>query len=221
MEKILKIMFNTIFAFLLLILLLPIYFLLFFLLLFFQGWPVFFYQKRVGKGFKDFHLFKYRTMRVDSYGPLITAKDDKRVTFFGKIIRRLKADELPQIFNIFLGNLNFVGPRPEVPKYVNREDFFFLSEVKPGLTDFSSILFANEEKVLFKLGGVDRYNDLLKIKLEVIGYYLEVKSFWIDMKILTFTILSFFAPKTINNLIKKEINKKKPALAEKITEIGI
>ena len=60
-----------------------------------------------------------------------------------------------------------------------------------------------------KLGGVDRYNDLLKIKLEVISYYLEVKSFWVDIKILTFTILSFLAPKTINKMIKKEINKEK------------
>ena len=221
MEQILKIMFNIIFAFLLLILLLPIYLLVFLFLLFFQGWPVFFYQKRVGKGFKVFNLFKYRTMRVDSNGPLITVKDDQRVTFSGKLMRRLKADELPQILNVLVGNLNFVGPRPEVPKYVNKKDFFFLREIKPGLTDFSSILFANEEKVLLKLGGVDRYNDLLKIKLEVISYYLEVKSFWVDIKILTFTILSFLAPKTINKMIKKEINKKKPALIKKITDIGI
>ena len=221
MEQILNIMVNVLLAFFLLILLIPLYLLLFFFLLFFQGWPVFFYQKRVGKGFKVFNLFKFRTMRVDTNGPLITVKEDRRVTISGKLMRRLKADELPQILNVFIGNLNFVGPRPEVPKYVNQEDFFFLKEIKPGLTDYSSILFANEEKVLLNLGGIDRYNDLLKIKLEVINYYLDVRSFWVDIKILTFTILSFFAPKAINKIIKKDIFKKNPDLFKKITDIGI
>lgn len=221
MEQILNIMVNVLFALFLLILLLPIYILVFFFLLFFQGRPVFFYQKRVGKGFKVFNLFKYRTMRVDTNGPLITVKEDQRVTISGKLMRRLKADELPQILNVFIGNLNFVGPRPEVPEYVNQEDFFFLREIKPGLTDYSSILFANEEKVLLNLGGVDRYNDLLKIKLEVINYYLEVRSFWVDIKILTFTVFSFFAPKAINKIIKKDIYKKNPDLFNKITDIGI
>jgi len=221
MEQILNIMVNVLFALFLLILLLPIYILVFFFLLFFQGRPVFFYQKRVGKGFKVFNLFKYRTMRVDTNGPLITVKEDQRVTISGKLMRRLKADELPQILNVFIGNLNFVGPRPEVPEYVNQEDFFFLREIKPGLTDYSSILFANEEKVLLNLGGVDRYNDLLKIKLEVINYYLEVRSFWVDIKILTFTVFSFFAPNAINKIIKKDIYKKNPDLFNKITDIGI
>ena len=160
-------------------------------------------------------------MRVDTNGPLITVKEDRRVTISGKLMRRLKADELPQILNVFIGNLNFVGPRPEVPKYVNQEDFFFLKEIKPGLTDYSSILFANEEKVLLNLGGIDRYNDLLKIKLEVINYYLDVRSFWVDIKILTFTVLSFFAPKAINKIIKKDIFKKNPDLFKKITDVGI
>ena len=75
---------------------------------------MFFYQKELEKDLKVFNLFKYRTMRVDSNGPLITVKDDQRVTFSGKLMRRLKADELPQILNVLVGNLNFVGPRPEV-----------------------------------------------------------------------------------------------------------
>ena len=128
-------------------------------------------------------------MRVDSNGPLITVKEDQRVTFSGKLLRRLKADELPQILNVLVGNLNFVGPRPEVPKYVNKK-IFFLKRNKTRTYRFFVNPFANEEKVLLKLGGVNRYNDLLKIKLEVVSYYLEVKSFWVDIKILTFTILS-------------------------------
>ncbi len=214
-------MVNILFAFLLLIFLLPIYLLIFFFLLFFQGWPIFFYQKRVGKGFKVFNLLKYRTMNSDSNGPLVTVKDDPRITFLGKLIRKYKADELPQLFNILIGNLNFVGPRPEVPKYVNEQDFYFLNEIKPGLTDFSSILFSNEEKVLLNLGGIDKYKDILKIKLEVINYYLEVKSPWVDIKILIFTILSFLVPRLIKKKIKKDIYKKNPSLYDKITDVGI
>ena len=214
-------MVNVLFAFLLLIFLLPIYLLIFFFLLFFQGWPIFFYQKRVGKGFKVFNLLKYRTMNSDSNGPLVTVKDDPRITFLGKLIRKYKADELPQLFNILIGNLNFVGPRPEVPKYVNEQDFYFLNEIKPGLTDFSSILFSNEEKVLLNLGGIDKYKDILKIKLEVINYYLEVKSPWVDIKILIFTILSFLVPRLIKKKIKKDIYKKNPSLYDKITDVGI
>jgi len=214
-------MVNILFAFFLLIFLLPINLLYFFFLLLLQGWPIFFYQKRVGKGFKIFNLLKYRTMNTDSNGPLITAKDDPRITFLGKLIRKYKADELPQLFNILIGNLNFVGPRPEVPKYVNEHDFYFLNEIKPGLTDFSSILFSNEEKVLLNLGGIDKYKDILKIKLEVINYYLEVKSPWVDIKILIFTILSFLIPKLIKKKIKKDIYKKNPSLFHKITDVGI
>ncbi len=214
-------MVNVLFALLLLILLFPIYILVFLFLLFFQGWPVFYYQRRIGKGFKVFVLFKYRTMRAGSNGPMITVKEDRRVTILGKLMRRIKADELPQLLNVFFGDLNFVGPRPEVPQFVNKKDFYFLKDLKPGLTDFSSILFANEEKILLRLGGVDYYNDLLKIKLEVISYYLEVKSTWVDIKIVIYTILSFFVPKTINATIKKEIFKKNPILFQKITDIGI
>ena len=214
-------MVNILFAFFLLIFLLPINLLIFFFLLLLQGWPIFFYQKRVGKGFKVFNLLKYRTMNTDSNGPLVTVKDDPRITFLGKLIRKYKADELPQLFNILIGNLNFVGPRPEVPKYVNEHDFYFLNEIKPGLTDFSSILFSNEEKVLLNLGGIDKYKDILKIKLEVINYYLEVKSPWVDIKILIFTILSFLIPKLIKKKIKKDIYKKNPSLFHKITDVGI
>tara|TARA_B000000475_G_scaffold44558_2_gene33525 strand:- start:4300 stop:4782 length:483 start_codon:yes stop_codon:yes gene_type:complete len=160
-------------------------------------------------------------MNSDSNGPLVTVKDDPRITFLGKLIRKYKADELPQLFNILIGNLNFVGPRPEVPKYVNEQDFYFLNEIKPGLTDFSSILFSNEEKVLLNLGGIDKYKDILKIKLEVINYYLEVKSPWVDIKILIFTILSFLVPRLIKKKIKKDIYKKNPSLYDKITDVGI
>jgi lipopolysaccharide/colanic/teichoic acid biosynthesis glycosyltransferase len=160
-------------------------------------------------------------MKTNSLGPIITVKKDQRITTIGKLMRRLKVDEIPQIFNVLIGDLNFVGPRPEVSRFVHKQDFFFLKEIKPGLTDFSSILFSNEEKILFKLGGIKSYNDLLKIKLEIIAYYLEVRSFWVDLKIVIFTIASFFAPETINKIIKKEIYKYNITLFNKITEIGL
>ena len=85
-------------------------------------------------------------MNISDNGPLITVENDLRITKIGKYLRKFKIDEFPQILNIILGDLNFVGPRPEVEKYVNKNDFEFLKKVKPGLTDFSSILFREKIK---------------------------------------------------------------------------
>ena len=114
--------------------------------------PVFFRQTRVGRGFKPFRLLKFRTMRADpaAAGPQVTAGGDARVTGIGRILRKTKLDELPQLLNVLLGDMSLVGPRPEVPKYVElfREDYAEVLKVRPGITDDAAIEFRDEEEVL-------------------------------------------------------------------------
>ena len=93
--------------------------------LIFQGTPIFYIQKRVGKDFRPFNLLKFRTMKDES-GSFITKDGDERITQWGKILRRTKLDELPQLLNVLVGDMHFVGPRPEVPQYVDKENFAFL-----------------------------------------------------------------------------------------------
>jgi lipopolysaccharide/colanic/teichoic acid biosynthesis glycosyltransferase len=115
---------------------------------------IFFSQRRVGKGNKDFSLFKFRTMYVDAdrHGLITVGARDSRITSAGLVLRKYKLDELPQLINVFFGEMSLVGPRPEVRMYVNlytSEQLKVLS-VKPGITDYSSIEFSNENEMLSK-----------------------------------------------------------------------
>jgi len=122
--------------------------------------PVFFKQLRVGRWNADFYLFKFRTMRPNSEksGQLTVGGKDPRITEIGYVLRKYKIDELPQLINVFLGQMSLVGPRPEVRKYVNlysREQRNVLS-VKPGISDFASIEYANENEVLGKADNPEK-----------------------------------------------------------------
>ncbi len=114
--------------------------------------PVFFRQERVGKNFRPFLIYKFRTMTADARerGPLITVSGDVRITRIGKILRKYKIDELPQLINVIKGEMGLVGPRPEVKKYVEmfRSDYGKLLVVPPGITDPASINYSAEEGVL-------------------------------------------------------------------------
>jgi lipopolysaccharide/colanic/teichoic acid biosynthesis glycosyltransferase len=160
-------------------------------------------------------------MKNNINGPEITEKNDKRITAIGKALRKSKIDELPQIINILIGDLNFVGPRPEVEKFVNEYDFSFLKKIKPGLTDFSSILFSSEEILLSKLGGIKHYHKILPIKLELISHYINVRNIWIDCKIIILTIFGLIMPTLVKTRLKKDIYKKNPDLFNKITSVGL
>lgn len=208
-------------AVLILLAIFPLLLLISFSLLIIQGKPIFFYHNRVGKNYKIFSLIKFRTMINNNYGSEITDINDKRITKVGRLLRKLKFDELPQIINILTGDLNFVGPRPEVEKYVNQYDFSFLNKTKPGLTDFSSILFSQEEIMLSKLGGVSHYHKILSIKLELINHYINIRNARVDFKIILFTVLSLVVPKFVKNQIIKDINKENPSLVKKITAFGL
>ena len=187
--------------------------------LFFQRFPILFKQERVGYKFQTFFLYKFRTMKINNVNQLVTEAGDKRITQWGKILRILKFDELPQLWNIVRGDMRFIGPRPEVQMYVKGNDFSFLEKIKPGLTDFSSILLRNETNILLRAGGVDKYTKLLEVKVKLGSLYAEQKNFWLDMKLVLLTLVSIILPKTAILLVKKLFIKKyKPELIPEINE---
>lgn len=123
--------------------------------------PVFFFQTRVGKNGKDFRLIKFRTMRrhAERVGQLTVGERDPRVTRVGYWLRKSKLDELPQLWNVLIGDMSMVGPRPEVRKYVDRytDDQRRVLSVKPGITDAASIRFADENKILAEQSDPETY----------------------------------------------------------------
>ncbi len=116
-----------------------------------SGSPALFHQERVGLGFRRFRILKFRTMRVAN-GPSVTVAGDHRITRVGRFLRATKFDELPQLWNVFRGDMSLVGPRPEVPEYVDlfRDRYALILTMRPGITDLASICFRNEEEVLSK-----------------------------------------------------------------------
>jgi len=155
--------------------------------------PVFYRGTRVGLNGELFPMLKFRTMVVDaeSLGGSATAADDPRITRFGKFLRRYKFDELPQLFNVLLGDMSLVGPRPEVEKYVNLyspEEKAILT-VRPGITDWASIWNSNEAAVLEGSRDPERtYEELIRpTKLALQLLYVRDHSFFVDLKILFHT----------------------------------
>ena len=154
----------------------------------------FFVQQRVGIGGKNFGLLKFRSMKKNAelQGQLTVGMKDNRITRSGYFIRKYKIDELPQLVNVFLGEMSVVGPRPEVPKYVllyNEEQQNVLS-IKPGITDFASIEYVRENELLSaSLDPEKTYvEEIMPAKLELNLKYLREQSFLTDMKIILQTI---------------------------------
>lgn len=133
-----------------LVLLSPVFFLIWFAVLLDSGSPAMFSQRRVGKDFRSFRLYKFRTMRVTNTGSSITVAGDSRVTRIGALLRATKLDELPQLWNVLRGDMSLVGPRPELPEFVElfRERYGRLLEARPGITDLASVRFRDEEGLL-------------------------------------------------------------------------
>lgn len=155
--------------------------------------PVFYRQVRVGRGNKDFRLFKFRSMRVgsDKKGLITVGGHDPRVTRSGYYIRKYKLDELPQLINVFVGDMSLVGPRPEVRKYVDlyTPDQLHVLDVRPGITDMASIRYRNENELLEQAADPEQYyrdvvmQDKLRINLEYVADHSFVK----DLKIIFMT----------------------------------
>jgi lipopolysaccharide/colanic/teichoic acid biosynthesis glycosyltransferase len=144
--------------------------------------PVFFRQKRVGKDFKEFRIYKFRTMvdEASLNGQQITVSGDKRVTRVGKFLRRHKIDELPQLINVSKGDMSFVGPRPEVGKYVEmfRTEYDKLLRVRPGITDPASIQYSDEEKILASATDWEKayVERVLPEKIKLASQYVDKQS---------------------------------------------
>jgi lipopolysaccharide/colanic/teichoic acid biosynthesis glycosyltransferase len=159
-----------------------------------DGGPVFYLQQRVGRGFRPFRLVKFRTMRVgaDQAG-LLTAPSDQRVTRCGRVLRRYKLDELPQLWNIIQGDMQLVGPRPEVEAYVCQfpDEYSVLLSEPPGITDLASLAYRREEEIFFP-GQMERQyaSQILPAKLRISLEYQHRRCFTSDLRILLDTILS-------------------------------
>ena len=185
--------FDIVASFLGLIILLP-FFILIAIWIKFSGGPIFFTQFRVGKDFKPFKLYKFRTMveNAQDIGPIVTSSDDRRVTKIGKILRKTKIDELPQLLNVLIGDMSLVAPRPEVLKFVSqkKDEYKKILKIKPGITDFAAIEFRDEESIMAKFEDKQKayIEEVLPKKIELYFRYIENISFLGDIKIILKTI---------------------------------
>ncbi len=159
--------------------------------------PVFYRQVRVGYKNKDFRIFKFRSMRVGAdKGSLVTiGGHDPRVTRSGYFIRKFKFDELPQLINVFLGDMSLVGPRPEVRHYVDywTPEQMHVLDVRPGITDPASIKFRNENELMEKAEDPEKYyiEVIMQEKIKLYLEYVEKHSFWYDFGLIlkTFKVI--------------------------------
>ena len=159
--------------------------------------PVFFRQERVGKSGKIFRIHKFRTMGVDAEvkGLQLTVSNDVRITRSGKFLRKYKLDELAQLIDVVKGDMSLVGPRPEVPRYVEEypEDAKkIIFSVPPGITDFASIEFKDENMILAgsRDSQQDYINKILPVKITYYLKYVAERSLWLDFKLIIKTIWS-------------------------------
>ena len=158
-----------------------------------DGRPIFYRQKRVGRRGRLFTIYKFRTMTAGADSTsTITAASDNRVTSLGRWLRRFKLDELPQLGNVLLGDMSFVGPRPDVPGYLDalRGEAQSLWELRPGITGPATLLFRREEEMLALVKDQLRFNDEIiypeKVRLNLI--YVRQCSFWLDLGYILATV---------------------------------
>jgi lipopolysaccharide/colanic/teichoic acid biosynthesis glycosyltransferase len=158
--------------------------------------PVFFRQQRVGRAFSPFRIFKFRTMVVDAHergGQITSGHADPRITRVGRVLRRWKLDELPQLLNVVLGDMSLVGPRPEVPRFVEmfRTDYADILRVRPGITDLASIKFRDEASLLSGSDDPEQkyVDEILPEKLVLAHEYVARASLAFDLRILFRTAL--------------------------------
>jgi len=161
--------------------------------------PALFRQERVGLKGKSFRLYKFRTMQPSRHGPAVTAADDKRITSVGRVLRKYKLDEFPQLWNVLKGDMSLVGPRPEVPRYVNQESeaWRFVLQARPGIADPVTVHLRNEEDLLARLNG-NRENFYVQVlqPYKLLGYedYLRRRNWLLDLKVLRDISLAVLLP---------------------------
>lgn len=194
----LKRTFDLLFSFIILIIGLPFFLIIGFLILITSKGGVFFSQERIGLNQEPFKLYKFRTMKPDSEtsGQITVGGRDPRITKIGYILRKFKLDEFPQLINILKGDMSVVGPRPEVKKYVDlySEKQLSVLSVRPGLTDFASIEYMDENELLGKSNDPDKtyIEEVMPAKLKLNLKYIEEQSFGLDMKLVLRTFFGIF-----------------------------
>ncbi|MBI3837595.1 MAG: sugar transferase [Planctomycetia bacterium] len=157
--------------------------------------PVFFMQQRVGRNFKPFWIYKFRTMVVDAEerGGQLTTPADPRITRVGRWLRKTKIDELPQLINVLLGDMSLVGPRPEVSRYVEmyRDDYSVVLSVRPGLTDPASVKYRDEANILAASSDPEQeyIRRILPDKIALAREYVARATFSSDLLVLVRTLL--------------------------------
>ncbi|MEZ5353289.1 MAG: sugar transferase [Bryobacteraceae bacterium] len=163
-----------------------------------DGFPVFYLQDRMGRGGNTFSLRKFRSMRHRSSGTLVTAKGDSRITRIGAFLRKMKLDELPQLWNVVRGDMALIGPRPEVPHYVEYGDprWKAVLSVRPGITDLATLVYRDEEEILARAEDPESCyrSEVLPRKLALNLEYLEERSVASDLRLLALTARYSFLP---------------------------
>ena len=198
---IIKRMFDVVFSILGMVLLFPILLPIAILIKSESNGPVFFRQSRVGLRGKIFQIHKLRTMHVNSENQgRITIGNDRRITSFGKFLRRYKIDELPQLIDVLNGSMSIVGPRPEVKEYVDIYPVNIrkkILSVRPGITDLASIEMINESRIIAKYNNPhDAYiNKIMPIKLNLCVKYVDNRTFFLDVKIILLTFKNIILKK--------------------------
>jgi lipopolysaccharide/colanic/teichoic acid biosynthesis glycosyltransferase len=171
-----------------------------------DGGPIFYRGIRSGLNGKPFRIYKFRTMvlNADKIGPSSTSEDDLRITKIGRFLRAHKLDELPQLINVLLGDMSFVGPRPQVPWTVDLYDDKekVILSVRPGITDYASLHFSNEGEIL--KGSTDPDKDYMEkihpLKTKLAMKYVNKNSLFVDVKIIMKTLTTLFKNKIEINL---------------------
>ena len=187
--------FDVLFSCIGLILLTPVFIAIIVIIKLDSKGPILFIQQRVGLHNKDFNIFKFRTMYMESdkKGLLTIGNRDSRITKVGYFLRRYKIDEFPQLINILIGDMSFVGPRPELRQYVNYypDDDMVLFSVRPGITGLASIEFRNEVELLKAAKDPEDYfiQSIIPEKNRLNKIYIEQYSFWLDLKLMAITII--------------------------------
>ena len=191
-----KRLFDIILSFFGIIILIPVFIIVSILIKIDSPGPVFFLQERVGLNGKLFKIIKFRSMKINHNNSSLTVTigNDKRITRIGKKIRKYKIDEIPELINVFVGEMSFVGPRPDVPGYAdllegeNRN----ILKLRPGITSRASIKYANEEMILLNEDDPIAYNNNIifpdKVKMNL-NYYNN-NNIWIDIKIIFATLFA-------------------------------
>lgn len=173
-----------------------------------DGGPVLYFQFRIGKGLRKFRLIKFRSMLSNcAVGSLLTALNDTRVTRVGRFLRRYELDELPQLVNVLKGEMQLVGVRPQVERFVDvfRYKYEELLRTPPGITDLTSLSFRKEERLFHESSNEEQYiPKILPFKLEMSLNYSRNRTFISDLEILFRTVLGFQSPSNTSRITRSD-----------------